>query len=575
MLLQYGMNARDLTALVHLVGFGTGIVLYTMLGVMTRRRLANVTAPAERKNVDRVPLAAALLGVIWNVGAMVVFAARDFGANYELTWVAAIAYGALGFLPAVVVHSTLRRAQRADFAWFLGVAYTASGVAAVMHVADALRGQTPSSAGTPAAHHHVWCVARRARRHRAPPTGLSANDPRRRAGGVRGLGAAPEPQPGSGRSGTVARRADRSPRVASARSGDPVSGLSLRVHGSLPQARAVIAGARRSRVVAVRLLRGAARRSACVGGAPTGARWLASLVDRSAPRTLDRHRARVPVHPAAHLPFRRSSDSAATGLSRIPRGAGEGTERVSESERSTRRDVRVARRGVGSHGSHLAAVGLETRGRRDDRGRPSPHGRVDRRSDRARPDVRDSHLGVERRTHAPVGRLPAARRRRGACRPPHRRTANRRGPPSARAARAGDAAVGGGGRASRAAGAAQSTLSVQRAQYAGPPDADGAQQGAGDAVSAHESAAQGAAANRWRLRRAARRARHRRGVSGDRARAIRGASRRVDRRARGSLARARPAAVAATARRERGQARDRADAGRRTRHGAGATLGPP
>jgi hypothetical protein len=147
MLLQYGMNARDLTALVHLVGFGTGIVLYAMLGVMTRRRLANVTAPAERKNVDRVPLAAALLGVIWNVGAMVVFAARDFGANYELTWIAAIAYGALGFLPAVVVHSTLRRAQRADFAWFLGVAYSASGVAAVMHVADAFRGQTPSSAG--------------------------------------------------------------------------------------------------------------------------------------------------------------------------------------------------------------------------------------------------------------------------------------------------------------------------------------------------------------------------------------------------------------------------------------------
>jgi hypothetical protein len=147
MLLQYGMNARDLTALVHLVGFGTGIVLYAMLGVMTRRRLSHVTAPAERQDVDRVPLIAAVLGVIWNVGAMFVFAARDFGASYEMTWVAAIAYSALGFLPAVVVHSTLRRTRGAGSGWFLGVAYTASIVAAFMHVADAFRGQTPSSAG--------------------------------------------------------------------------------------------------------------------------------------------------------------------------------------------------------------------------------------------------------------------------------------------------------------------------------------------------------------------------------------------------------------------------------------------
>jgi hypothetical protein len=141
------MNARDLTALVHLVGFGTGIVLYAMLGVMTRRRLSHVTAPAERVNADRVPIVAAVLGVVWNVGAMAVFAARDFETSYELTWVAAIAYAALGFLPAVVVHSTLGRTKRTDSAWFLGVAYSASTIAAVMHIWDALRGRTPSSNG--------------------------------------------------------------------------------------------------------------------------------------------------------------------------------------------------------------------------------------------------------------------------------------------------------------------------------------------------------------------------------------------------------------------------------------------
>src|SRR6478736_2682477 len=118
------MNARDLTALVHLVGFTTGIILYTMLGVMTRRRLSYVVAPADRQVDDRVPLAAAGLGVIWNVGAMLVYAARDFGIAYPMTWVAAVSYTALGFLPAVVVHSTLRRSKRGEFGWFLGAAYT-------------------------------------------------------------------------------------------------------------------------------------------------------------------------------------------------------------------------------------------------------------------------------------------------------------------------------------------------------------------------------------------------------------------------------------------------------------------
>src|SRR5215467_714099 len=141
------MNARDLTTLVHLLGFMTGIVLYAMLGVMTRRRLANVVATGDGGRDDRVSLFAAVLGVVWNVGAMVVFAVRDFGLAVPLTWVAAIAYSALGFLPAVVVHSTLRRSKRLDSRWFLISAYGASGVAALMHGLDGLRGETPSPSG--------------------------------------------------------------------------------------------------------------------------------------------------------------------------------------------------------------------------------------------------------------------------------------------------------------------------------------------------------------------------------------------------------------------------------------------
>lgn len=142
------MNGRDLAALVHLVGFTTGIALYALLGVMTRRRLlVNVHAPSDQRAADRVPLAAALLGVIWNAGAMSIYAARDFGIGVSLPWLGAIAYTALGFLPAVVVHSTLLRSWRASYRWFLGVAYVGSTAAGALHFAAAARGETPSAIG--------------------------------------------------------------------------------------------------------------------------------------------------------------------------------------------------------------------------------------------------------------------------------------------------------------------------------------------------------------------------------------------------------------------------------------------
>jgi hypothetical protein len=141
------MNARDLTALVHLVGFATGIVLYAMLGVMTRRRVSHVVSQESADLDARVPLIAAVLGVLWNTGAMIVFAARDFDAAYSFAWVGGVAYAALGFLPAAVVQSTLHRRRPGEYRWLLIVAYAASTVAGVMHLADAARGAGPSSNG--------------------------------------------------------------------------------------------------------------------------------------------------------------------------------------------------------------------------------------------------------------------------------------------------------------------------------------------------------------------------------------------------------------------------------------------
>ena len=143
------MTARDLTALVHLVGFTTGIILYAMLGVMTRRRLSHVVASSEPAILDRIPLAAALLGVVWNVGAMVIYAVRDFGIAYPLPWVAAISYAALGFLPAVVVHSALRRSRRRRYGWWLAIAYGASTIAGVMQGLGAASGEGGAGGDTP------------------------------------------------------------------------------------------------------------------------------------------------------------------------------------------------------------------------------------------------------------------------------------------------------------------------------------------------------------------------------------------------------------------------------------------
>jgi hypothetical protein len=57
-------------------------------------------------------LLAAVLGLIWNAAALVVFGAHDFGLGELSPWYTALAYSALGFLPAVVVDAATRTPQR-------------------------------------------------------------------------------------------------------------------------------------------------------------------------------------------------------------------------------------------------------------------------------------------------------------------------------------------------------------------------------------------------------------------------------------------------------------------------------
>lgn len=138
------MNAPDLVALVHLVGFATGIALYGMLAVMIWRgaRRGAEVAPGG------IPLLAAVLGLIWNAGALVVFGSHDFGLGELSPWYTAFTYIALGFLPAVVVDAATRTPHRHGGPRPLAiVAYVLSAVGGSLQALSVVRRDTLSSGG--------------------------------------------------------------------------------------------------------------------------------------------------------------------------------------------------------------------------------------------------------------------------------------------------------------------------------------------------------------------------------------------------------------------------------------------
>jgi len=139
------MTSIDTTTLVHLVGFIAGVALYAMLAAMT--------VHDRRATADRIPLATALLGLAWNSVALVIYGLHDFGLPTPIPpvwpWIVALAFSALGFLPAVVVHSAVQSAVRgAGAARLVRVAYAVSAMAALLQCVDAGRGVAlPSRAG--------------------------------------------------------------------------------------------------------------------------------------------------------------------------------------------------------------------------------------------------------------------------------------------------------------------------------------------------------------------------------------------------------------------------------------------
>jgi signal transduction histidine kinase len=127
------MNTGTVAPLINLLGFITGLVLYVMLLsiVLTSRPASN-----------RLTLLTGILGFAWNAGALGGYGMVNLGLMASPLLLAG-AFGALCFLPAVVVHSALRageRTTRLQTVVIAGTGYMMSGVATIMHFDSAITG---------------------------------------------------------------------------------------------------------------------------------------------------------------------------------------------------------------------------------------------------------------------------------------------------------------------------------------------------------------------------------------------------------------------------------------------------
>lgn len=133
------MESPNTASLVNALGFTVGIALYGLLGLM----ILWLGKRSGRRDVSVLLLTTALLGLIWNIGELLLFVQRDFGYESISPFLTAAAYSALGFLPSVVVHSAQRDDERSRLLSY--GAYGLSTFASVLHFAAAFAGaSTPS-----------------------------------------------------------------------------------------------------------------------------------------------------------------------------------------------------------------------------------------------------------------------------------------------------------------------------------------------------------------------------------------------------------------------------------------------
>ena len=234
------MIAPNAAEVLNLVGFVTGTALYAMLLALVLRNGKPRGVPLQA-----LPLATAVLGLIWNLGELSAYALPRLGYFNESIALWAVSFPALGLLAAVVVHSVARELPR-GFA-LTAVAYGCSAAASVLHLATVITGDPePSSiAFLLLTVCYSLIIVALAVMTRAQANG-AARAVGARAGAVRRLGVAPWPIPcrrrwlGGGAGGSSRRH------PAGVR--DPLPGLPVRARRSVPQARADADRDRRDRL---------------------------------------------------------------------------------------------------------------------------------------------------------------------------------------------------------------------------------------------------------------------------------------------------------------------------------------
>ena len=137
--------------LLHLLGFLTGAALYALLLALVSRKQATF---------DYLPLLTAMLGLLWNMIGLAAYGIRDFAGREPSPWLMATAYSALGFLPAVVVHSVLRGpegvSRKRATGTVIATAYFVSTAAETLMYWSARSGVAPS---VPALRLLTWSYA--------------------------------------------------------------------------------------------------------------------------------------------------------------------------------------------------------------------------------------------------------------------------------------------------------------------------------------------------------------------------------------------------------------------------------
>lgn len=102
----------------------------------------------SRPTSGRLALLTGIFGLTWNLGSFVIYGLAGLGVPGPLPFLTAIAFGALGFLPAAVVQSAAGLGANRPYGWrriVVITGYAMSAVATVMHLySSAVYGVAPS-----------------------------------------------------------------------------------------------------------------------------------------------------------------------------------------------------------------------------------------------------------------------------------------------------------------------------------------------------------------------------------------------------------------------------------------------